>query len=397
LVGVNSVNMRGNGGAHSARSMLDVVLSLDTTGSLVSSNNLYDYTSNKGGTTVADAVTAFIQQINPTTTDPRGPKIGIGRYAGVKCTFVDANSNGRMDIYSGATPQSEYRAPCTDDETILTSLTNDQQLLLTIANNSGTATCPSSITSYACPIQHAPYILTYSPLYLVGYGQILPVAPYYTGTKEPNAICLVNPSDALCNEAPSSVYSAGFGWSTANGGRNCTSWPCPSGKIGDQARRVHIIMTDGQDEAFPTSYVNPINPDPAFPESIPGYDTNFKTLATNLKTNPAPDGGPQVEIYVVGYFCTGPPGVGPATYTSGTYPPNNFCQSSIAYQSVPRVCPGPSYTMSSTGSPVDDLLVSVSSSAPGTCDHYFPMSKNESLSTLFQDLAGTISRGQLTQ
>ncbi len=38
LVGINSVNLQGAGGAHAARSMLDVVLSLDTTGSLVTSH-----------------------------------------------------------------------------------------------------------------------------------------------------------------------------------------------------------------------------------------------------------------------------------------------------------------------------------------------------------------------
>ena len=86
----------------------------------------------------------------------------------------------------------------------------------------------------------------------------------------------------------------------------------------------------------------------------------------------------------------------PPAYDSTQYPPFDFCQSKLAYTSAPRACPGPSYTMGSTGSPVDDLLVQVSSSKAGTCDHYFPMSKNESLSTLFADLAGTISRGQLT-
>ena len=40
----------------------------------------------------------------------------------------------------------------------------------------------------------------------------------------------------------------------------------------------------------------------------------------------------------------------------------------------------------------------VSSSPAGTCDHYFPISKTtDSLTGLFQAMAGTISRGQLTQ
>jgi hypothetical protein len=48
-------------------------------------------------------------------------------------------------------------------------------------------------------------------------------------------------------------------------------------------------------------------------------------------------------------------------------------------------------------SPVDRLLISVSSSSPGTCDHYIPLSKTQSLPSVFSQLAGTISRGKLTQ
>src|SRR5216684_1407248 len=76
LVGINSVNLQGAGGAHAARSMLDVVLSLDTTGSLVNSHNLSDSTLGVTYTTIQDAVTAFINAMDPTSGDPRGPKIG---------------------------------------------------------------------------------------------------------------------------------------------------------------------------------------------------------------------------------------------------------------------------------------------------------------------------------
>jgi Flp pilus assembly protein TadG len=409
LVGINSVNLNGQGAAKAQHSMLDIMMSLDTTGSLVSSHNLTDATTGQYYTTIQDAVTAFINQINPTTADNRGPKIGIGRYAGVQCTWVDSTGSGHtgtvgvVDVYPSATPQSEYRAPCTDDDTVLTGLTNDKQLLLTVASNSGTASCPASAQSapvnYGCPIQHHPYMLPGSPaMYLQGYGNLVSSgAPYYTGTKEPNSICLVNPTDGLCTENSANVAAAGWAWATGAGARNCPSFPCTSATASQQARRVQVIMTDGQDEAWPTAGGNPAGPDPAFPESIPGYDANFQTLASHIKANPAPDGGPPVEIFVVGYFCTGPPGVGPSSYDSTQYPPYDFCQSKLAYTSAPRACPGPSYTFGSTGSPIDDLLVKVSSSTAGTCDHYFPMSKNESLSALFADLAGTISRGKLTQ
>jgi Flp pilus assembly protein TadG len=419
LIGVPSVSMRGNGGAHAARSMLDVFISLDTTGSLVNSQNLTDNVRGLTYTTVQDAVVAFINAMGPTTTDPRGPKIGIGRYAGIKCQFVGSDPN---NLYLYSTGPGDYAGTCTDDMTILTSPTfaNDPAALLQIASGPSSG-CPAD-ANYACPIQHRPFMLngTYSPsLWIDGsnYNWTLPLiggiragAPYYTGTKEPNALCVVNPADSLCPHTPAAVSTNGFAWKGANGARNCQSdglsWPCPTGTSQNQGRRVLIIMTDGQDESWPTTTTgNPVSsndygmPEPGIAQPLVAtYNTNFNNLATNLKAT-QPDGSPGVEIYVVGFFCTS------GSYNPSSYPPNNFCQSRIAYQTVPRSCPGTGpYIMNpgagATGSPTDDLLVQVSSSASGTCDHYFPISKtasSDSLSVLFADMAGTISRGQLTQ
>jgi len=46
---------------------------------------------------------------------------------------------------------------------------------------------------------------------------------------------------------------------------------------------------------------------------------------------------------------------------------------------------------------VDELLNTISSSTPGSCDHYFPIAKSEgaSLPQLFQIMAGSIARGRL--
>ncbi len=396
LVGISSVNLQAAGSAGAARNMLDIMLTLDTTGSLVLSNNLHDYTSGQGGTTVVDGVTNFITHVVSPSSDPRGPKVGIARYAGIKCQWHDSTTSGTlgiMDVYSGASPPSEYVGPCTDDDTVLTPLINDQATLLTIAR--GGPGCPATAVGYGCPIQHVPYIIPGIGALFFNNSLVVPLAPYFTGTKEPNAICVVNPTDALCAENPPSVNAAGWAWSTANGARNCTSWPCPVGTGSAQARRVELIMTDGQNEAWPTSYVSPGTPDPGFPEVVccgaSSYDGKFQTLAARLKATPGPDGGPAVEIFIIGYFCTS------GSYSPGTFPPNNFCQSKLAYTSAPRACPGPTYAPGGIGSPVDDLLVGVSSSSPGSCDHYFPMSKNEDLSKLFAEMAGTISRGQLTQ
>ena len=53
--------------------------------------------------------------------------------------------------------------------------------------------------------------------------------------------------------------------------------------------------------------------------------------------------------------------------------------------------------MPGTASAIDTLLRNVSSSSPGTCDHYFPIKKTEDLPQLFRTLASTIARGRLTQ
>ena len=418
LVGLPSVNLHSSGGAHAARSMLDVALSLDTTGSLVLSHNLTDQVQGVTYTTIQDAVTAFINAMNPSSADPRGPKIGIGRYAGIMCQNVGSNPSVLNVSSSGV---GDYAGTCTDDETILTKLSNDKNALLQIAGGPSSG-CPTS-NLYACPIQHRPYMLNgnNSPSLIVNgmdFSSYMPSvggapagAPYYTGTKEPNGLCLVNPADSLCRPAhtPSQVSTTGFAWSSGNGARNCSSWPCPAGTSQNQARRVLIIMTDGQDESWPTTLYNQnpaTNIDYGMPDTTSGYslatpivnqyDADFQTLANHLKATQS-DGSPGVEIYVVGFFCTSG-----GSYSGGTYPPNNFCQSKVAYQSTPRACPGSSYTLNpnagATGSLIDDLLVKVSSSSSGTCDHYFPISKStDSLSGLFAAMAGQISRGQLTQ
>src|SRR5260370_40017116 len=108
LVGINTVDLHSNGGAHAARSMLDVYLSLDTTGSLVNSGNLTDKVRGLTYTTVQDAMSAFINAMNPSANDPRGAKIGIGRYAGVKCANTGPDPT---KLHISSTGPLDYKAP----------------------------------------------------------------------------------------------------------------------------------------------------------------------------------------------------------------------------------------------------------------------------------------------
>ena len=90
-----------------------------------------------------NAVVAFINQLNPSTTDTRGAQIGIARFAGQKCqwrrgytvlhgsTPVPAATSiaitgGDGDTNIDLAGTSEYVAPCTDDYDLLTNLTNNK-------------------------------------------------------------------------------------------------------------------------------------------------------------------------------------------------------------------------------------------------------------------------------
>jgi hypothetical protein len=201
--------------------------------------------------------------------------------------------------------------------------------------------------------------------------------PYFTGTKLVNAFTVLSEVDPPPAD-PSSMY---YAWNQASGGRN-------DPLSGNNAHKVMVMFTDGQNEGWPTAGVNP---DPAYPESVAGYTSQMQTLASHFKDGPdlAPGTADDVEIFVVGYFCT--------PYDTSA---SSFCKSRLAATPAPHRCPGPQYPPSGVAtSSIDDLLVGISSSTPGTCDHYFPLSKTEttSLAQLFAGLAGTISRGQLTQ
>jgi hypothetical protein len=43
------------------------------------------------------------------------------------------------------------------------------------------------------------------------------------------------------------------------------------------------------------------------------------------------------------------------------------------------------------------MMIGVSSSRPGTCDHYYPLAKTSSLPNVFIAIAGAITRSQLLQ
>jgi Flp pilus assembly protein TadG len=371
LVGLSSVLMHDGGAAHSSRGMVDVMLSLDTTYSEVATGTF---------PSIQQAVVSFINTMAPTTSDPRGPQIGIARFGGVMC---DYRSDG-----SGI-----YDRNCRDDENVLSPLTQNPSTLLKIADGSGTGTCPTGDAAVGgCPLAHLYYqaansncttnsrthVTTCTPTsdYYTTSGSFTDYDPGATGTKLPNAISAVG----LSPVSPYTTFTSSYSWSDAQGGRNDVT-------DGLNARKVLVLMTDGQDEIWPA----------AGTDSVTAYDTQVKAMATKLKLGPdlTASTADDVEIYVVGYFCT--------PYTpNATSLPAAWCQSQLADTTDAHgvhPCPGPTWPPTGvTPSSIDTILWQISSSSPGTCDHYFPLSKSQNLlPQLFSALAGRISRGQLTQ
>jgi hypothetical protein len=330
LVGISNVSMNGGGSAHAAHGLIDVMLVMDTTGSMVSSGSIPE---------LQHAVAGFVSAMNPNLGDPRSARIGLAHFQGLKgCQWAqDSNGNNIYPAISGS---------CQDDYTLLTGLTGDGPGLVQLALGPGGAGC---LHPEGCPLRNT------------NGG----------GTKLPNAISVINQGN------PSYVFGT-FGSAT---GRNDNT-------IGGQgyAKKILIIMTDGEDNDVSGNGQNTT------------WDNLLATNAALVHSGPDHILGTQddVEIYTINYqWCNTADG----TVTGHPYP-SSECMSQLAsFGAGLHECPsGVSFTTAQGHmSPSDSVLFNASSSTAGTCDHYFPLSKGESLPNLLTQLAGTISRGALTQ
>jgi hypothetical protein len=358
LVDIDEYHVAGAATAAVDRKMIDIMLSLDLTGSmeLSGTNDLQQ---------LRDAVSDFINMVNPSTSNPLGPKIGMARWAGAICRWRRANGT---DTLIDLAPVSEYYGPCDDDKTVLTNLTLNKATLLKLATNAGGGGCPNGMSRYACPLvswrvnqvrdyNNPSTWLTPAGLRENGSQTGGAPAPGFSGTRLPNGISVTNDGGY-------------YAWSTANGGRNNASGE-------GHARKVLVMMTDG---------VNELSPKVGNPAPVGSWDTEVVDRANVLKLGPdgVPNTPDDVEIYTIGFFCT--------PYSTSS---SSWCKSRLAATPAPHPCPGP--VLPTTASSVDRILRDVSSSAPGACDRYFPIRKTEDLPDLFRTLAGAITRGRLTQ
>ena len=133
-------------------------------------------------------------------------------------------------------------------------------------------------------------------------------------------------------------------WEQSHGGR-------------EGAKKVLVVMTDG---------ANNVN---GMSESA----ANALTVAAANGARSGPDGvlesppsaPDDVEVFTVGFFDRGE---------------SNFTS--------PQQCPSEERPLGGTA--VDRMLIDASSSTPGSCDHYYPLSKRASLPDVFTQIAGRV-------
>jgi hypothetical protein len=225
MLGIQSTTSRGHSVAQPGSALVDVMLSLDLTGSM-------EMSGTNDMAQLRQAVVDFLNQINPDANNPMGPKVGISRFAGIYCSWRRNGDGDSRVEKNGSNP--EHIAPCYDDKSVLSNLTFTKNTLLKIANNSGPASCPGGVSPFGCPLdarERYPVQVNGTPTTPTSFecgGTSCGSLPAHTGTKLPNGISVTN-------------NASYYAWSTANGGRNGAG-------TDPYARKILVMMTDGFSE-----------------------------------------------------------------------------------------------------------------------------------------------------
>jgi Flp pilus assembly protein TadG len=354
LVGIPKLTSSGSASATAGNGPADIILAFDTTGSM--------------GVHIADeqqAASTFITMMN-VTTDPNSVQIGLVRFQGThqNGTWVD-NGHWVVDhtVKDGTLADYDWTADgqaAVIDATVLTRLNSDPAALLKLVADTGPGTCPALPSSLAGETYKGVSSAYACGLKNVSYQSSAPIGT----TKEIGGTRLPNAFDLVLGRAGNAGFNA---WDPSYGGRI-------------NARNVMIMMTDG---------LNNCGSPCSAPNTNAAWDALARADADEIRLGPDHIAGTidDVEIYTVGYF--------------------GGSESGIANDSpaIPYVCPGPDWdqsnlshqTASSVGaSNIDVLLHDISSSSPGTCDHYVPLKKSDDLPEVFRTLAGRVLAGRIS-
>jgi Flp pilus assembly protein TadG len=390
VIGINSTTLNRTATAVASGGMVDVMLSLDVSGSMERSG-----TDDLGQ--LRDAVVEFIMQMQVDPANARGSQVGIARFAGIKCrwdrgTTSSNTSHGDGDQYidlNRGPYGSEYVTPCDDDVNVLIGLTMNKSALTKVARNdaapSGQSSCPSGATGYGCPLISAKYRqvpVVYGTPTSGGTPVLANGIQDSRGTKTPDASADCDSNRDWCMATGTKIADGLSGvssaWNAPSGAwSSTTTGTAPNGRTNPAttgvARKVLVLMTDGVNESSQLGIPDNYRP------VLDDWDTTTRNAAQALKAA-------GVEIYVVGFYCK-----------EGSQP-SGWCSSKLVYtaqDSRPCLQGRPWPSASSATSDTDKLLRDISSSSSGTCDHYLPLRKTEDLPQLFRVVAGSIARGRL--
>ncbi len=312
IIGINSVSFGATTEAVFGAQNLDVVLSIDTTGSMTGQMSQ-----------LVLAARAFLDQLNPSTSNPNGPQLALDVFHGKNAPPHNFNYTNASRVVQAAT-----------------FLTTDYDKLRKIIDNSGPAACPAAWPS---PQPHWADTST-SPTI-----EICPLqAVHIPGTPSGGSTYVGNGFDMGYVPRPGGANHWDM-WDPTLGGRS-------------SARKVLVLITDGSNSSDP-----------------PGADAATVDSAKWVKLGPDELAGTSddVEIYTIGFFDSGS---GDSNFTTN-----------------PPLCPAAVEPPGATTN--DQELIDASSSKPGSCDHYYPLSKDQldQLPTLFTTIAHQILRSRLSR
>lgn len=356
FIGISSLQANANA-VGNGEIKADIYAALDITGSM----NATDITNTRA------AVSSFISNLGLDPTDAQGPQLALGEFVGERCARINptltATSN-RWDVTLRNADGTGGMDP--EANTNWISRSNWQS---TVGGYCDTAAPP---ILYSGGVFSLPALGTAPP----NPGGIYAI-PFYPGSATVQQLTktasLVSAKVATVRNSPTFSSWTGTEPTPAAapsldpywGADNISATSHTAGLVtaavelnsvrarGSPYRKVLILQTDG------------IACTTEVPFTAAQSQTRATALATQLKNNPTPFTG--IEIFTI-------------MFTDFTDPtetcPNNRVNDNGGSLN-PSAC-GPGNTAlpaASARGPVDNYLISMSSSATGTCDHYVPASK----------------------
>jgi Flp pilus assembly protein TadG len=367
----------------------DIYVALDLTGSMSST----DITNMKS------AVNTFVDLLGLDNTDPNGPKIGIGRFLGERCAHVNPGTYGNLSAQQDATNAANWVS--FNNYTATTgSWCDNNNSMPTLAGATNPTSPPRSGTS--------------SPTIWNNYfpGAVTPTAGQL-GQVAATAHSAVNAIDTGLDTgcfdsgapqwaAPPSMRPYGecdllSGTSHTAGLATANVELSSARSRSAPFRKVLILQTDGTICTMQTAYTQ-LAPAastirtylatanlPARTSSATRSENKAMALANYMKTTPTAFEG--VEIFTIMFWAD-----------DGS----NTCWDNSVKDTGTSLFPscGPSTTTLpavGTRSHVDDYMTVLSSSLPGTCDHYIPADKNNptTLTNAYRDILKRLAVGKL--